>query len=80
MRATTMTRLSRMDECCEALPPLPRRTLTKGRNNETSGYPFNAGPLEYAHYYSKCPEDPFLAALTSGDCVWLSNIIRKILG
>ena len=43
-------------------------------------YPFNAGPLEYAHYYSRCPEGPFLAALTSGYCVWLSNIIRKILG
>jgi hypothetical protein len=30
------------------------------------GYPFNAGQLEYDHRYSKCPEDPFLAALTSG--------------
>jgi hypothetical protein len=30
------------------------------------GYPFNAGQLECDHRYSKCPEDPFLAALTSG--------------
>ena len=29
-------------------------------------YPFNARPLEYDYRYSKCPEGPFLAALTSG--------------
>ena len=30
------------------------------------GYPFNAGQLEYHPRYSKCPEGPFLAVLTSG--------------